>query len=159
VRRREFITLVRGAASWPLAARAQQVTKTYHIALVHPSRPISEMSESGGTPFYAAFFKELRRLGYIEGVNLVELGALMVYSQSAEDSWSRLPVYIDQILKGAHSGDLPIYLESKFDLLINLKTAKAKLRDSDVTLTTSPFYCADYLSGMDWLRFEDHENQ
>ena len=53
------------------------------------------MSESGGTPFYAAFFKELRRLGYIEGVNLVELGALMVYGQSAEDSWSRLPVYLD----------------------------------------------------------------
>jgi putative tryptophan/tyrosine transport system substrate-binding protein len=70
--RRHFITLIGGAAAaWPLAARAQQPTKTHHIALVHPSRPISEMSESGGTPFYAAFFKELRRLGYIEGVNLV----------------------------------------------------------------------------------------
>jgi putative tryptophan/tyrosine transport system substrate-binding protein len=54
-----------------------------------------------------------------------ELGALMVYGTAAKDSWSRLPVYIDQILKGAHPGDLPFYLESKFDLLINLKSAKA----------------------------------
>jgi putative ABC transport system substrate-binding protein len=54
-----------------------------------------------------------------------ELGALMVYGQSAKDFWPRLAVYIDQILKGAAPGDLPIYLESKFDLLINLKTAKA----------------------------------
>jgi putative ABC transport system substrate-binding protein len=71
MRRRDFIKVIAGsAAACPLAARAQQTTKTYHIALVHPSASIAEMSESGGNPPYATLFKELRRLGYIEGVNL-----------------------------------------------------------------------------------------
>jgi putative ABC transport system substrate-binding protein len=54
-----------------------------------------------------------------------EVGALMVYGPSISDSYRRLAGYIDQILKGAHPGDLPIYLASKFDLQVNLKTAKA----------------------------------
>jgi putative ABC transport system substrate-binding protein len=72
MKRREFIALIGGAATgWPLIARAQQTAKTHRIALVHPSASIADMSESGGNPNYAALFKELRRLGYIEGVNLV----------------------------------------------------------------------------------------
>jgi len=72
MKRREFITLFGGtAAAWPLAASAQQATKTHRIALVHPSASIADMSESGANPNYAALFNELRRLGYIEGVNLV----------------------------------------------------------------------------------------
>jgi putative ABC transport system substrate-binding protein len=54
-----------------------------------------------------------------------EIGALMAYGYSVKDIYRRLAGYIDQILKGAPPGDLPIYLESKFDLLINLKIAKA----------------------------------
>jgi putative ABC transport system substrate-binding protein len=49
----------------------------------------------------------------------------MAYGPSVSDSYRRLAAYIDQIVKGASPGDLPIYLASKFDLLINLKTAKA----------------------------------
>ena len=49
----------------------------------------------------------------------------MVYGPSVSDIYRRLAVYIDQILKGAQPGDLPIYLASKFELLINLTTAKA----------------------------------
>jgi putative ABC transport system substrate-binding protein len=69
MRRREFIGLVGGVAAWPLEARAQQSTRVHHIALAHPSNPVSTLSETG-TPFYRAFFEELRRLGYVEGRNL-----------------------------------------------------------------------------------------
>jgi len=72
MRRREFIALLGGAtAAWPLAARAQQTEKTHRIALVHPSISTADMSESGANRNYVALFGELRRLGYIEGVNLV----------------------------------------------------------------------------------------
>src|SRR6516164_3631498 len=71
MRRREFIAAIGGVAvGWPLAARGQQTAKTHRIAVVHPSVSTADMSESGGNPNYAALFKELRRLGYIEGVNL-----------------------------------------------------------------------------------------
>jgi putative ABC transport system substrate-binding protein len=54
-----------------------------------------------------------------------EVGALMVYGPSISDAYRREAIYIDQILKGARPGDLPIYLAAKYDLLINLRTAKA----------------------------------
>jgi putative tryptophan/tyrosine transport system substrate-binding protein len=70
MQRRGFITLLGGAAAWPLAARAQQSTRVYRIAIAHPSHPTSELSETGGNPNYRAFFEELRSLGYVEGRNL-----------------------------------------------------------------------------------------
>jgi putative ABC transport system substrate-binding protein len=70
MKRREFMTLVGGAAAtWPLGARAQQ-TKVYRIAIVHPSSRVADMSETSGPPTYKALFGELRRLGYVEGINL-----------------------------------------------------------------------------------------
>jgi len=71
MRRRDFIKGITVLTTGPVAAHAQQTSKTHRIALVHPSASIADMNESGGNPNYAALFKELRRLGYIEGVNLV----------------------------------------------------------------------------------------
>src|SRR5712691_10524482 len=68
--RRESIAALGGAALWPLVVRAQQPAKSYRIAIVHPSRPIAMLSDTG-LPIFRAFFKELHRLGYIEGQNLV----------------------------------------------------------------------------------------
>src|SRR2546430_16608072 len=71
MRRREFITLLRGAAvAWPLTARAQQ-SATRRIAIFHPAIPTTLITEPGGGSAWRAFFAELRRLGYIEGKNLI----------------------------------------------------------------------------------------
>jgi putative ABC transport system substrate-binding protein len=70
MRRREFISLLGGTVAWSLAARAQQPAKAYRIAVVGTA-PIAEMSETADNPGWAALFNELRRLGYIEGSNLI----------------------------------------------------------------------------------------
>jgi putative tryptophan/tyrosine transport system substrate-binding protein len=55
----------------------------------------------------------------------VEAGALLNYGASVTEFWQRTATYVDRILRGAKVADLPIEQPSKFDLLINLKTAKA----------------------------------
>jgi putative ABC transport system substrate-binding protein len=67
MRRREFIGLVGGAATFPLAARAQQATKLKRVALVHPSNKVEDLNINGR---YRVFFEELNRVGYVEGENL-----------------------------------------------------------------------------------------
>jgi putative tryptophan/tyrosine transport system substrate-binding protein len=72
MRRREFIALLSGAAiAGPFAAGAQQAAKLPRIAIVHPSNPVSELTETGSIPAWRALFQELRRLGYMEGQSLV----------------------------------------------------------------------------------------
>src|SRR3981081_4655282 len=71
MRRREFLgTLGGAAASWPLVVRAQQ-PKAQRIAIFHPAIPTTLLTETGGGSAWRAFFGELRRLGYVEGENLI----------------------------------------------------------------------------------------
>jgi putative ABC transport system substrate-binding protein len=70
VKRRDIITLVGGAALWPIAAQGQQLAKLHRIAIISPSASIAEMSATGAHPVYYTFFKDLHRLGYVEGSNL-----------------------------------------------------------------------------------------
>ena len=61
---------------------------------------------------------------YLDG-GYAEAGGMMSYGPILPDNFARLAVFVDKILKGARAADLPVEQPTKFELLINLKTAKA----------------------------------
>jgi putative ABC transport system substrate-binding protein len=84
--RREFITLVGGAAAWPLAARAQQAGKMYRIGFLGNSTAALEGSLVG------SFREGLRDLGYVEGQNI------LIEYRWAEGQYEQFPALIAELL-------------------------------------------------------------
>src|SRR5262245_21000388 len=66
MRRREFITLVGGAAAWPLGASAQQTDRVRRIGILHPASPSSSWADG-----IAIFREALAELGHAEGRNVI----------------------------------------------------------------------------------------
>ena len=52
-------------------------------------------------------------------------GGLLSYGVDQVDNWRRAASYVDRILRGAKPGDLPVQFPTKFEMAVNLKTAKA----------------------------------
>ena len=74
-----------------------------------------------------------------EAATWVEAGGLMSYGADDADSFQRAAVYVDKILKGTKPADLPVEQPTKFEFVINLKTAKAL----NLTISQSVLFRAD----------------
>jgi putative ABC transport system substrate-binding protein len=84
-----------------------------------------------GDPIFISHRKRIadlamkRRLPAVSGTKEhAEAGGLMAYGPSFPDMYRRTAYYVDKILKGAKPADLPVEQPTKFELVINLKTAK-----------------------------------
>jgi putative ABC transport system substrate-binding protein len=106
MKRREFIVLAGSAAATrSLIGSAQQPAAQPRIAIFHPAIPAALITETGGGSAWRAFFAELRRLGYVEGKNLIierysAEGHHERYAEFARDIVSRKP---DLIVTGTNS--------------------------------------------------------
>jgi putative tryptophan/tyrosine transport system substrate-binding protein len=97
------------------------VTRAIPDGLVVPGDPFFDSI----SPRLVAFAAE-RRLPTIYGIgSYARQGGLMSYSVNIFDVNRRAAGYVDRILKGAKPGDLPVEQPTKFELIINLRTAKA----------------------------------
>ena len=99
----------------------------------------------GGAPISAnikrivSFALKSRLPSVYQNRESVEAGGLMSYGADEADSYRRVAYFVDRILKGAKPADLPVEQPTKFELAINLKTAK----QIGVTIPQSLLYRAD----------------
>jgi len=97
-------------------AFATAASKRADVAILQgslPNKPAAEMALKQRLPLF--------------GTNrpTVAAGALMSYAGQVEEAYAQAAVFIEKILKGAKPADLPVQQSTKFELVINLKTAKA----------------------------------
>lgn len=114
------IVLVRFRGVDELEGAFVTMTKARSDALLVLPSPLSNTEGSG-----IATLAARHRLPSISWNRYyVEAGGLMAYGSNLVESWRRGAVYVDQILKGADPGALPVEQPTTFELVINLKTAK-----------------------------------
>lgn len=137
-------TLLGAAAYWPHVNAASKALgiETYSVEVrtqndvtaalegIRKNRPGALFVWSG--PATSAHFKQITEFAIQERLPAfaastpdVDRGYLMAYSVNVLDLYRRAAGFVDRILKGAKPGDLPIEQPTKFELVINLKTARA----------------------------------
>jgi ABC-type uncharacterized transport system substrate-binding protein len=133
MRRREFIRLIGGAAAnLPLAARGQQpVVPVIGYLAAQARDPVGGLIVLPNV-FNNTNLKLIISLAARHGVPAVyftaycaQSGGLIAYGPDYDEEARQAAEYVDRILKGASPGDLPVQAATKFELVVNLKTAKA----------------------------------
>jgi putative ABC transport system substrate-binding protein len=119
MKRREFIGVVGGAAVWPLAARAFAGESNGGLIVVPNPVTITQRER------IIALAARHRLPAIYPYKYFVASGGLMSYGVDIADLFRRAASYFDRILRGAKVADLPVQNPTRFELVINLKTAKA----------------------------------
>jgi putative tryptophan/tyrosine transport system substrate-binding protein len=109
---------VRSSNDFESAFRA--ATKERAGALIVPSGSLTNLH----APQIVSLALRSRLPSIWETKNYADIGGLMSYGPSLDDLYRRAAIYVDKILKGAKPADLPVEQPTKFELVINLKTAK-----------------------------------
>jgi putative ABC transport system substrate-binding protein len=109
-----------GSASNFDAALAVMLRERVEVLLVS-NDPFHQLHAGGIIDFLA----KNRIAGMFQSKENVAAGGLMAYGASLPDLFRRAAAYVHRILEGAKPADLPVELPTKFDLAINLKTARA----------------------------------
>jgi putative ABC transport system substrate-binding protein len=104
---------IRPAVERAARARAQALIVLTSPLLAQQSGPIVEVAQQYRLPTISPF------------TSFADAGALMAYGPSLPEMFRRAATYVDKILRGARPGELPVERPSKFELTINLKSAKA----------------------------------
>jgi ABC-type uncharacterized transport system substrate-binding protein len=92
--------------------RVSALITVTHRVLVPYSKKIADLAIKNRLP------------SMYEGSTYVEAGGLMSYSSNEADQYKRAAAYVDKILKGTRPAELPVEQPTKFELVINLNTAK-----------------------------------
>jgi putative ABC transport system substrate-binding protein len=96
-----------------MSARAGALLTIASTLLFHRARQVADLAATNRLPAMYEFRP------------YVEAGGLMSYGADLDEIWRRAATFVDKILKGAKPADLPIEQPTKFELVFNLKTARA----------------------------------
>jgi putative ABC transport system substrate-binding protein len=110
------------------ASRTEDLERGFALMREWPTDAVVVLDDSTFIAYRAVIAESAarHRLPLICGFQeMAEAGCLFSYAVSVKDMWYRSAAYVDRILKGAKPSDLPVQQGTKYELVINLKTARA----------------------------------